>query len=53
MSVDLNNKMNISAIDIKPHSIFKLKILKRESQKFNNKSSYDNIKNRRKIEIKK
>ena len=54
MSADLNNKMNISAMEIKPHSIFKLKIIKkRESQKFNNKSSYDNIKNRRKIEIKK
>ena len=53
MSADLNNKMNISAMDIKPHSLFKLKILKRESQKFNNKSSYDNLKNMRKKEINK
>ena len=53
MSVDLNNKMNISAIDINPHSIFKLKIIKKESQKFNNKSTFDNIKNRRKKQINK
>ena len=45
--------MNISAIDIKPHSIFKLKILKKESQKFNNRSSYDNLENMRKKEINK
>ena len=42
MSVDINNKLNISAMEIKPYAHYKLKHPKtNKSNKLNNKSSYN------------